>query len=288
MQAYKLTNFPPERKADAHKGDAGRVWIVAGSPGLTGAAYLAGQAAANTGSGLVTLAVPRALESILESKTAAVMTRGLRCTRRQALSEFSLPQILEGARDADVVAFGPGVGRATTTDRLLTRLLSAVDKPMVIDADGLNLLAGDVGRLATRKAPTILTPHPGEMARLTGLSVDAIQSDRRVAAAEFARKHKVIVLLKGPGTVVTDGEREYINGTGNAGLATGGSGDVLTGIIASLVGQGRNAIEAAAGGAYLHGLSGDMARARQGLPFPAEDLLKYLAAAVEESRKKLR
>jgi NAD(P)H-hydrate epimerase len=192
--------------------------------------------------------------------------------------------LLELARANDVVAIGPGLGRSGAITKLVLAVLKGYGGPMVLDADGLNAVVGHVTHLQERQAPLIITPHPGEFSRLTGTPIPDIQHRRVDAAVAFANQNRVIVVLKGNGTVVTDGHRYYQNTTGNPGMATGGTGDVLTGVIAALLGQGLDAFEAAQLGVYLHGLAGDLARDELGeVSLIASDLLHYLPRAFRNS-----
>ena len=268
----------PERRRDAHKGDFGHVLVVAGSPGMMGAGCMAARAAQRAGVGLVTLALPRSLNLVVEIALTSVMSMPLPETVDGVLGLDAACRVLEQAGRFDVFAIGPGLGRAEETQRMACRLVRRLQGPVVVDADGLNALAADLDSLRHRRAPTILTPHPGEMARLTGAANAAqIQADRTGAATGFARKHRVIVVLKGYGTVVTDGERVCVNETGNPGMATGGSGDVLTGLTAGLLCQGLEPFAAARLAAFVHGLAGDLAAARLGeVSLIPEDILECL------------
>jgi len=264
----------PRRRRDAHKGDFGRVLVVAGAPGMIGAACLAAQAALRSGAGLVTLAVPRSLQGLAATKLTSVMTLGLAQTPAGSFSPRALEEIRKVAGDFDCLAAGPGLGRHPDTAFFAEQLPAAVELPMVLDADALFALAQEPGNIR-REAPTIVTPHPGEMARLTGLHSSEVQADRVGRAAEFARQQRCVTVLKGAGTVVTDGERVYVNTTGNPGMATGGSGDVLTGMVVGLLAQMEDAFSAAVLAVYCHGLAGDRARERLGeLGLTAEDILE--------------
>ena len=243
-------NFLPKRKIIGHKNQYGHVLVVAGSPGFTGAALLASQAALVTGSGLVSL----------YSHEKSMETLVLRLTEIMSLS----PEKLEdGVRVSDVVAFGPGLGPTRDTLKLLMRVIKTLheegktDATLVLDADGLNVLKGKLDILKPLCFNLILTPHPGEMERLTGKSKKEIEENRIQIAKDFAKEYGVVLVLKGYHTVVTDGEKVYVNQTGSSAMAQGGMGDTLTGIIASLVGQRINPLEAAALGVYLHGGIGD-------------------------------
>ncbi|GFO59493.1 bifunctional NAD(P)H-hydrate repair enzyme [Geomonas silvestris] len=244
----------------AHKGSAGHSLIVAGSPGKTGAAAMAANSALRTGGGLVTLAIPAALNPILEAKTTEVMTLPVGSAGADHLQAGALPQLLREAATRDVVALGPGIGTAPSTVYLVHSLLAELAQPLVIDADGLNAVALEPELLLKRRERiTLLTPHPGEMARLSGCSIPEIEADRSAAAAEFARRYQVYLILKGARSVIAapDG-RIALNGSGNPGMASGGMGDVLTGVLASLVGQGYRPFEACCLAAYVHGLAADL------------------------------
>jgi NAD(P)H-hydrate epimerase len=266
------------RKNDAHKGDFGRVLVVAGSKGMVGAACLAAQAALSSGSGLVWAATPCSVQPQAAIKLTCAMTVPLAETRAGTVSLSALDKVLSFPCDALLV--GPGLGRNPETDLFVQALVREAACPTVVDADGLTALAMDPGCLSGAPAPRILTPHPGEMARLGGLSVSEIQSAREATAADLARRTGAVVVLKGHGTVVTDGDRSRVNTTGNPGMATAGSGDVLAGIVASLAGQGYGALEAAGLAVHIHGLAGDAARDRMGeTSLTAEDILHGLAEA---------
>ena len=272
----------PRRAADAHKGDFGRVLVLAGSRGMAGAAALAGEAALRAGAGLVTVASPQSLYPILAVKLTCCTTCPLPETSSGTFSERAAGAILELAKAFDVVALGPGLGRHTGTWRLARLLAAGVRKPMVLDADALNALAEKPECLRHAPAPRVLTPHPGEMARLTHLTIGEVQGARRATAVWLARHCNVVVLLKGHGTVVSDGRRSHVNPTGNPGMATGGAGDVLTGVVAALIGQGLSPFDAAALGAYVHGLAGDLAaRALGEVSLTATDILDALPQALK-------
>lgn len=282
MDLERISELPelPQRKPDSHKGDYGRVLVIAGSPGMTGAAYLAGKAALRSGSGLVTVACPESLNPILEVKLTCVMTLPAAETVDHTFSVRALDVLLERAARSDAVALGPGISGQAETRKLVLALVERIEKPLVIDADGLNNLAGETGLLVKRKAPTVVTPHPGEMARLAGIKTMDVQKDREGTAAAFAKKHNVVVVLKGHRTVVTDGKKVYVNETGNPGMASGGTGDVLSGIAASLLGGGLGAFEAAQLAVYLHGAAGDITAGELGRePLIATDLLQSLPYA---------
>ena len=275
----------PSRKEDTHKGDFGHVFVVAASRGMTGAAYLASQAALTSGAGLVTCGVPSSLNPIMEVKLTEAMTLALPETKDATLAVSAEKAIVKFAKKADVAAIGPGLSAHPDTRKLVLKLLKKINKPIVLDADGLNALAGNCGILKKRKAPTILTPHLGEMSRLIGKDVSAIRRNREKIALAFAKKYGVILVLKGHRTVVAASKGSaYTNQTGNSGMSTAGVGDVLTGMIASFVGQGINPYSAAVIGVYLHGLAGDIAAKEKGqFSMLAGDLLEKLPQAIQET-----
>jgi len=252
----------PLRPADGHKGTFGKITIIGGSVGMSGAVCLASVAALRSGSGLVTAAVPRMIQSIVATFEPSVMTVGLMDDPDIGLhpqSAESIAMLLEGR---DAIGIGPGLGRSAAAGFLVRDVLLQADCPVVVDADGLNL-AAEHGLFEKRSdQPCIITPHLGEFSRLTGRSIVEIERHREELAQEFATKHSLIVALKGPSTIVTDGTRLYRNTTGNSGMATGGTGDILTGITTSLVGQQIPAFEATALAVHAHGVAGDVAADR--------------------------
>lgn len=230
-----------------HKGDFGRVLIFAGSEGFSGASYLATEAAVMSGSGLTILCCPKSIRDILSIKLSEAMT-----------ISFEEKDIIKEILDkSNSVAFGPGLGDKSETLELLKFVLSNIKSPLVLDADGINVLSNSELALDNVKVPVIITPHVGEMARLTGLTSQYINMNRIEVAKNYARDMGIIVLLKGYNTVITDGSRVFINPTGNSAMASGGMGDSLTGIITSFLGQGYRPLEAACLGAYVHGYCGD-------------------------------
>lgn len=248
----------PKRKPDSHKGTYGHVLVLAGSSGKTGAASLAGHAAMRTGAGLVTLVVPNSLRSIVEEKTKEVMTQTLPDTDKGYLGMDSWQKLEEMLENKSAAAVGPGLSDRDETGELIFKLVKEANIPLVIDADGLNLLAKNKEVLKKAKKTPVLTPHPGEMSRLTGLSVKEVQADRINIASSFAKEYRVIVVLKGASTVIAEPEGKiFINTTGNPGMAGGGMGDVLTGFIVSLIGQGMASLDAARMAVFIHGAIGD-------------------------------
>jgi ADP-dependent NAD(P)H-hydrate dehydratase len=276
-----LPDLPP-RSAEAHKGTFGRVLIVAGSRGMTGAASLSATAALRGGAGLVTVATPLSVQPIVAGYEPSYLTLGLPDDNEGLLSRAALPQLMDVLSRQTAAAWGPGLGRSDDLDDVTLTVYKSAALPMVFDADGLNALAHRRDWMSgpAPGGPRILTPHPGEFARLTGFDPAAIADHREETAADFAAQHGVVVLLKGPQTVITDGQRVALNPTGNSGTATGGTGDVLTGLIASMLGQQMAPFDAAQLAAYLHGLAGDIAAAELSNPgLIASDLPKFLARA---------
>ena len=268
MTLERINSVPTlsKRPPDSNKGQYGTVLVVAGGRGMAGAAALCGVSSLRSGAGLVRVACPAEVQATVAGFEPSYMTYPL-ANDAEGLVRF------EPAREAierflphvDVLAIGPGLGQSDDVRRLVRWVIESVELPTVLDADGLNALAGQTELLKSLKRPLVITPHPGEFARLTGLSVAEVQSEREGHAAELASSSdSLVVVLKGVGTVVTDGRRLYVNSTGNPGMATGGVGDVLTGMIAALLGQKLPAFEAAQLGVYVHGLAGDIARDQNG------------------------
>lgn len=247
------------RSPEMHKGRAGHVLVVAGSTGKTGAAAMTAMAAMRVGAGLVTLGIPRSHNPVMENQLTEVMTAPLPDDGIGALGPEAFDAIAEVAQGKSCIALGPGLGTAQGTKDLTQRIIKEIDIPMVIDADGLNYLAVDAAVLLDRKAPAVLTPHPGEMARLINGNVSHVQGDRVSVARQFASQYRAVLVLKGARTLVADPYGiVWINPTGNPGMAAGGMGDVLTGTIAGLLAQGGSPLAAAQSGVFLHGLSADL------------------------------
>jgi ADP-dependent NAD(P)H-hydrate dehydratase len=266
LQAIEAVPVLGPRPRDSHKGRFGYVLVVAGSRGMAGAGALCGASALRSGAGLVRIACPAEIQPTVASFEPSYMTYPLPGDEEGILLFERAQPILERLiAPADVIAVGPGLGQSEQIRRLVRFLITATDKPLVIDADALNSLVGQTELLSSLSRPVVLTPHPGEFARLTGASIAEIQSDRVDRAAQLAsRSEPLVVVLKGAGSVVSDGRRYYINTTGNPGMATAGSGDVLAGVIAALLAQKLRAFEAAQLGVFIHGLAGDVARDQNG------------------------
>jgi hydroxyethylthiazole kinase-like uncharacterized protein yjeF len=274
----------PERPPDGHKGTFGKVVVVAGSVGYTGAAALASSAALRAGAGLALLGVPSSLNDVMEVKLTEVITRPLPETGSRSLAAAALPGIRSMLAGADALAMGPGLSIDPDTQALVSSVVSEVAVPCVIDADGLNALTPTAVAERSGGAPVVLTPHPGEMGRLTGRSPEEVQSNREGVAREVAKSSAATVLLKGSPTVIADPSGElYLNPTGSSALASGGTGDVLTGVIATFLAQGLRATEAAALGAYVHGLAGELAAESLGeAGVIAGDVLDHIPFAMRE------
>ena len=274
----------PPRPPQTHKGDVGRVFLLAGSRGMSGAAALCTMGALRVGAGLVTLGIPKSLHDPMVEKLTEAMLAVFPETKEGSLSLQGLVPLATAMGRMDAVGIGPGLSQQTQTKELVRQLLPKITTPLVLDADGLNALAEDLGALRQLPLPIILTPHPGEMGRLTRLSADDVQRDRERIAKEFAKKYRVVVMLKGHQTVIASFEgTTWINETGNPGMASGGCGDVLTGMIVGLLGQKLPLVNAARLGAHLHGLAGDLAAAERGqIGLLASDLVDRIPQAIRQ------
>lgn len=275
----------PSRRVDSHKADYGRVLLVGGSRGMAGSISLSGIACLRSGAGLVTVAVPEGIQAIVSSFEPSMMTLGLGENdlghihiERNSPNEAAFASLTD---KATVIAIGPGLGQSADVDRLVIDLYRRFPQPMVVDADALNALARNPKALEQPGGPRILTPHPGEFGRLA--SAAGIPGLAQVGqAAQFAARCQCVVVLKGHRSLITDGDHNELNETGNPGMATGGTGDVLTGVIAALLGQGLAPHAAAHLGCHVHGLAGDMAAEELGqVSLIASDLLKFLPRAFQ-------
>ena len=270
------------RAREAHKGDFGRVLVVGGNVGMVGAPALAANAALRGGSGLVKIACPSIAQQAIATLAPCATSRPVASNADGLISGKARADLLALADQHDVLAVGPGMGQSAELRRIIASLLKLPDKPVVIDADGLNNLAGVRSWWLTCRASAVLTPHPGEMRLLlegAGLRTDVAK--REGAAIALAGKTRAVVVLKGAGTVVTDAVRIYVNRTGNPGMATAGSGDVLTGLVAAFLAQGLDPFEAAVLGVWAHGKAGDLAAAAKGqIAVIATDLLEHLPQAL--------
>jgi NAD(P)H-hydrate epimerase len=284
-----VTELPalPPRPAASNKGDFGRVLVAAGSRGMAGAAVLCATAALRGGAGLVRLAVPAEVLPQVAIANPCYLTAALPQDLDGRFALQAEEPLLALAQASTVLAVGPGLGRSPDLSALVASLLARVTAPLVLDADGLNAVLKQTDRLQQHRGPLVLTPHPGEFARLVGGDVPTVQAFRQELAVCFALEYDVVLVLKGHRTVVTNGRRVYLNTTGNPGMATGGTGDVLTGLIAALLGQGLEPFAAAQLGVYLHGLAGDLARDDLGeVSLIATDLIDYLPRAFLQGQRK--
>jgi NAD(P)H-hydrate epimerase len=277
-----VTEIPrlPPRPADANKGVFGRALVVAGSRGMSGAAVLCGGGALRGGAGLVRVATAAGVQPLVATGNPCYMTVPLPEDADGRLAPAAVPTLVELAGGSSAAVVGPGLGRSAAMADLLLAFLAQTTVPVVLDADALNALAGRTADLRLHHGPVVITPHPGEFARLIDSDVDGVQTDRERLAAHFALAHGAVVVLKGQGTVVTDGHRLAVNATGNPGMATGGTGDVLAGVLAALLCQGLDAFAAARLAVHIHGLAGDLARDERGeVGLVASDLLDHLPLA---------
>lgn len=295
--AENLYAIPPQtvaslfvaRALESNKGRYGHVLIVGGSLGKSGAAAMAGMAALRVGAGLATVAAPAAVRSEVAAHASELMTELLGFDGAESVEASAAAHCLELAKSRTVLAVGPGLGQRRGVAEFVQRLVKAAPAPLVLDADGLNAFVGATNLLDAHARPLVLTPHPGEMARLLGTSVAEVQAARPAVAREFARRHRLILVLKGSRTIVAYPSGElWVNATGNPGLATGGTGDILTGLIAGAMAQFPARLdEAVRAAVYLHGLAADLAVAELGEEsLLATDLLRYLPQAFDEARRR--
>ncbi|MFH1397925.1 MAG: NAD(P)H-hydrate dehydratase [Candidatus Omnitrophota bacterium] len=270
------------RRADCHKGDFGHIFIIAGSLKYSGAGVLCAEAALRSGAGLVTLGVPQSLAiSLIRIKAKEVMLLPLPENNDGSFSLSGYEQIRDFASKINVLAIGPGAGENKSTQGLIRKIVLKINKPMVIDADGLNAL---VRHLNLARGVRILTPHPGEMAKLTGIKIKEVQKNRKVIARKISSDYNTTVVLKGRNTIIADYNGSfYLNKTGNPGMATAGSGDVLTGMIAAFLGQGLTAFQAAKYAVNLHGLAGDLAaKEKTQMGMLASDIIAKIPEAIKK------
>lgn len=274
-----------QRKPDAHKADFGHVFILAGSMRYSGAACLCANAAIRAGAGLVTLGIPEGIyDGVVKRLVPEVMVLPLAQSTDKTLSLSSFNEVKKFLKKVQCLLIGPGLTQHVSTQALIRKTIGLDALPMVVDADALNALAGYLGILKKLKNDIVLTPHPGEMARLEGVTSAAVQSARKKVAKDFALRYNKTLILKGFRTIVaSSGEETYVNKTGNPGMATAGCGDVLSGIVAAFLGQGMPVFEAARWGVYLHGLAGDLAaRDKTQVGLIASDIIEYLPKALKK------
>ncbi|MBI3753129.1 MAG: NAD(P)H-hydrate dehydratase [Deltaproteobacteria bacterium] len=270
------------RKENSHKGSYGHVFVLAGSAGKTGAAAMTSCGAMRSGAGLVSLGIPKSLNPIMEQKLTEVMTLPLAESSSGILAYEAFEDILSFAVDKEALVLGPGLTTHESVRKLVINLISRSPIPLVVDADGINCLAQDVKVFKKAKAHIVITPHPGEMARLAGMTTKDVQADRIGIASRFARENKVIVVLKGARTVIAEASgKVFINPTGNPGMATAGTGDVLAGMIGGFIAQGYSPIDAANMAVYLHGMAGDEVAKKKGqIGMMATDILDVLPQTI--------
>jgi len=280
LEARDILPLLPRRAISAHKGTAGRLWIVAGSTGLTGAAALCAQAALVGGAGLVTLGIPQSLNPILEMKLTEVMTYPLPETAGGGLSEAASETVLEFAQRCSALALGPGLGRDPSTGRLVRRLIRALEVPTVLDADGVFAAAAEPEILKGKGL--VMTPHPGELAHFLGRSIEEVAQQRWEVARETAETYGMVLILKGAKTVIASPDGELrINPTGNPAMASAGMGDVLTGLVAAFLAQGVPPFQAAQAAVFCHGLAGDLCAEETGYPVvTAQEVLDWSREAI--------
>jgi ADP-dependent NAD(P)H-hydrate dehydratase len=279
MPSTALPKLPP-RLPDSHKGTFGHALLVGGSRGMGGAIGMAGMGALRSGAGLVTVATPEPCQAIVAGFEPSYITAALPADEQGRLAKIAHRRIVELAAKCTTIGVGPGMQVTPDVDYLVGRMYFELSQPMVFDADALNALATQPDLFSRHAGPRIVTPHPGEFARLAGIA-KLVAAEREDRATDFAIRGKIIVVLKGHQTIVTDGHQLYLNETGNPGMATGGCGDVLTGIITALLGQGGfTPFEAAQLGVHVHGLAGDLAAESLGqVSLIASDLLRFLPEA---------
>ncbi|MEK7224893.1 MAG: NAD(P)H-hydrate dehydratase [Bacteroidota bacterium] len=250
-----------QRKAKTHKGDYGHILILAGSGRFSGAALLCAEAAMRAGAGLVTLGIPKSINlALIKIKPREVMTLPLAETKEGTLSGSAFTKISSMFKQIDVLIIGPGLGNSKSTHALIRKVINKCDHPMVIDADALNAISKNLKILRSHKSEIVLTPHEKEFSRLFGLNISEVQKNRKLIAQNYAKYYNNVIILKGHNSIVADGRGKlYINKTGNPGMATAGSGDVLSGIAGAFLAQGLDAFSAAKYATYIHGLAGDLA-----------------------------
>jgi len=271
------------RRPDTHKGDYGHLLVIAGSVGKTGAAAMACEAALRMGAGLVTLAIPKSLNAIMEVKLTEVMTEPLPETQKQTLSLRAFHSILRLCENKKAVIIGPGIGTFKETQSLVLKLIKTLNLPIILDADGLTALATQPKILPAMNRQLILTPHPGEMARLIQSTVKDVQENRISISKNFSQSNHVYLILKGHRTLITNPTGEvFINPTGNPGMASGGTGDILTGMIGGLICQGLDILPSLQTAVYLHGAAGDeVAREKGEKSLIATDMLEKIPALLQ-------
>jgi len=280
----QILDLLPKRSKNSHKGMYGKAHVIAGSSGMTGAAILTCKSALRSGLGLLKLYIPESLNLLITMSVPEVVTVPLNEMRRGVININQISKIITDSVDVDVIAIGPGCGTSSEMSELVRQMIEVVECPLVIDADGLNVLAKNVSWLNHKKAEIILTPHPGEMARLMGITIDEVTDHPIEVAKQFAKEHDVILVLKGSRTVIATPKGDvFVNVNGNNGMATAGSGDVLTGVITGFIAQGMTPKEAVILSVYIHGRSGDiMARKKGEFGLLAGDIVSGLTHTLME------
>ncbi|MDD5465261.1 MAG: NAD(P)H-hydrate dehydratase [Candidatus Omnitrophica bacterium] len=274
------------RKVDSHKGDYGHILVLAGSSRLSGAGLLCAESALRSGAGSVTLAIPKSINSaLIRNKAKEIMTLPLPETKEGALGLKAFTQIISFIKNADVLIIGPGLGKNASTYALIRKVIKKTQVPMVVDADALNALNNHLEILKAHKGSLILTPHQKEFSLLFGIDLDFIKKNRKLVAKKYAKYYNNIIILKGHDSIVSNGKRQsYINRTGNPGMATAGSGDVLSGIVGAFLAQGLDAFRAAKFAAYIHGLAGDLAaKDKTQMGLIASDIINRIPDAIKKS-----
>ena len=279
-----IKEYIPKRTADSHKGTYGKASVIAGSRGLSGAAILTCLAALNSGVGIMELFIPESIDLIISTKVVEIITRPLKETPNGLIDLSSITSVVKGIEASNVVAIGPGCGNSNELFELLKQIINASESPIVIDADGLNALSKNIEVLKDSKSKIVLTPHLGEMSRLVDRPIEEIKKDKINIVKDFTKEYNVILVLKGARTIVGLPSGEiYINVNGNSGMATAGSGDILTGLIASLIAQGVAPDKAALLGVFIHGYSGDLVAKEKGeYGMLAEDIVKSIGQVFKE------
>lgn len=277
----EIKNILLKRSKNSHKGSFGRVGVVGGSKGMSGAPYLTSSSALRSGSGLVYTIVPDNIANVLEIKSVEAIVKSFK-DNGKGFAKESIKDLIKYSNSLDVLALGPGLGMDEASSKLVGKALESLKCPLVLDADGINSISKNLSVLRNRKQVTILTPHLKEFSRLIDLDIETIEKDREKYARDFAKEFGVILVLKGYQTIVCDGQRLYTNHTGNPGMATAGSGDVLTGVITSFLGQGISGFKAAKLGVYIHGLAGDIGKEEKGEQgLIASDIIDKIPLAIK-------
>lgn len=283
LTGSEMANLLPQRPPNSHKGDFGKILVIAGSLGMTGASFLCCQGALAMGAGLVYLAIPESLQNIMATKLTEVIIKPLPETKRQTLSPSSYNGIIDIAKRCDVCIIGPGISTHHETKKLINTLVSRLNIPIILDADGISAVTPD----EIKGKNILLTPHPKELANFLKIDVSDIEKDRIGIVRRIIEEYKISILLKGYRTIIGSNSEIYINPSGNAGMATGGSGDVLAGMCGALVGQGLSLGDSAKLGAFLHGLSGDIAKDKKGeYSLIATDLINFLPSSIRECKER--